>query len=155
MIHTREEVIERAIREFEQLDRLVVGFTAEDWERPAPRPESKEPWTVKDALAHITYWKANLVRTLRHERRPPEEQGLQMHVLNHLIWEQWRNQSPDAVVAWHRQVQQDVLAALAAAPDAYFSGKEHGADWPADLDGHSAYHRVKDLEAALKHGPTN
>ncbi len=155
MIHTREDVIERTIREFEQLDRLLSTFTAEDWARPAPRPESRDAWTVKDALAHITYWKANLVRAVQKQRRPPEERGLQLHDLNRLVWERWRDRSPQEVLDWHRQVQQDVLTALAAAPDAYFSGKEHGADWPADLDGHSAHHRVKDLEAAVTSGTKN
>ena len=31
MHHTREEVIERTIREFELLDHLVVGLSDEDW----------------------------------------------------------------------------------------------------------------------------
>jgi hypothetical protein len=38
---------------------------------------------------------------------------------------------------------------LKEAPEAWFSGKERGAGWPGDLDGHSAYHRVKDIEQAL------
>jgi hypothetical protein len=53
------------------------------------------------------------------------------------------------VLAWHRQVQEDVLAALQAAPDEWFSARERNSDWPYDLDGHSAYHRVKDIERAL------
>ena len=56
---------------------------------------------------------------------------------------------PVQVLAWHRQVQEDALAALREAPDEWFSGKEHRAEWPFDLDGHSAYHRVKDIERAL------
>ena len=57
---------------------------------------------------------------------------------------------PQEVLAWHRQVQQQVLEALHAAPDAWFSGKERRPEWPYDLDGHSADHRVKDIERALK-----
>jgi hypothetical protein len=52
-------------------------------------------------------------------------------------------------VAWHREVQADVLAALREAPDAWFSARERGAPWPVDLDGHSAYHRVRDIERTL------
>ncbi len=152
MLHTREEVIDRVMREFELLDRLLTGFTAEDWDRPVPRPESRDPWTVKDALAHITYWKANTVRGLRKERRPPEERGLEFHEMNRVIWEKWRDRSPQEVLDWHRQVQQELLAALNEAPDTYFSGREHGKDWPFDIDGHSAYHRMRDLEAAVKTG---
>jgi len=50
MRHTREEVIKRTIREFERLDRLVNNLTDEDWNRLPTRPETKDPWTVKDAL---------------------------------------------------------------------------------------------------------
>jgi len=53
-------------------------------------------------------------------------------------------------LAWHGQVQQDVLTALQEVPEGWFSGRERGPDWPFDLDGHSAYHRVKDIEQALE-----
>ncbi len=149
MRHNREEVVKRTIREFEHLEQLVTGLTDADWERLVQRPESKDPWTVKDALAHITYWKANAVRSLRKQRRPPEERGLELNELNHLIYTRWHDRSSQEVIAWHRQVQADVLAALQEAPDEWFSGKEHGPEWPEDLDGHSAYHRVKDIEQAL------
>ena len=72
--------------------------------------ESKDPWTIKDAAAHITHWKADVGRIARGERKPSEERG----------FEKW------------------------------FSGKERGPDWPGDLDGHSSYHRLKDIERALK-----
>jgi len=56
------------------------------------------------------------------------------------------------VLAWHQQVQEDVLAALSAAPDEWFSGRERGPEWPGDLDHHSAFHRMKDIERALAEG---
>ncbi len=150
MHHTRNSVIKRTITEFKRLDRLVAGLTDEDWEQPLLRPESKDPWTVKDALAHITFWKAEAARVARRQRRPAEERGLNLEQTNHLVYERWRDRSPEEVLAWHRQVQKDVLAALRGAPETYFSGREHGADWPGDLEGHSAFHRVKDIEQALK-----
>jgi len=153
MRHNREEVIERTIREFELLDHLVASLTNEDWERLLPRPETKEPWTVKDALAHITHWKADVARSIRGQRIPPEERGLGESDGNHLIYMRWRHRSPREVLAWHRQVQEDVLAALREAPGEWFSGRERRAEWPFDLDGHSAYHRVKDIERALATRP--
>ena len=149
MIHSREEVIERTKLEFELLDHLVTNLTNEDWERPLIRPETKDPWTVKDALAHITHWKADVARSIRKQRRPPEERGLPWNEANHLIYLRWRDRSPQEVLAWHRQVQEDVLAALREAPEEWFSGREHNPEWPRDLDGHSSYHRVKDIERAL------
>jgi Mycothiol maleylpyruvate isomerase N-terminal domain len=149
MRHNRENVIQRTIQEFELLDRLVADLTDEEWQRLLLRPESKDPWTVKDALAHITYWKTNLARTVRKQRRPPDERGLDLNQTNHLIYLRWHDRTPQAVLAWHRQVQQDVLAALKEAPEEWFSGREHAPDWPGDLDGHSAFHRLKDIERAL------
>ncbi len=149
MRHNREEVIERTIREFELLDQLVASLTDEDWERLLPRPESKDPWTVKDALAHITHWKADVARSARRQRRPPEERGLPINEGNHLIYMRWHDRSPEEVLAWHREVQEDVLAALRTAPEEWFSGRERKPEWPYDLEGHSSNHRVRDIERAL------
>jgi len=153
MRHEREGVIERTIREFELLDDLVGSLVDDDWERLLPRPETKDPWTVKDALAHITHWKADVIRSIEGRRRPPEERGLVESELNHLIYMRWRDHSPQDVLAWHRQVQEDLMVALRAAPEKWFSEKERRSEWPYDLDGHSAYHRVKDIEGALETKP--
>jgi hypothetical protein len=149
MRHNRKEVIERTIQEFKRLDHLVADLTNREWNTLLPRPESKDPWTVKDGLAHITHWKANAARTARRQRRPADERGLDANQVNHLIYQRWHNRPPKEVLAWHRQVQKDVLAALHEAPEEYFTGREHGPDWPGDLDGHSAFHRIKDIERVL------
>lgn len=150
MRHTREEIINRTILEFQRLDRLVNNLTDGEWQKPLSRPETKDPWTVKDTLAHITHWKADMVRKIKKQPIPAEEKGLNWTDGNHLIYERWRNRSPQEVLAWHRQVQEDALAALKDTPDAWFSYRKRRPEWPFDLDGHSSYHRVKDIEEALK-----
>jgi hypothetical protein len=150
MRHTRSEVIKRTIREFELLDDLVASLANQDWGKLLPRPETKDPWTVKDALAHITHWKADVARSIRKQPRPNEERGLNINDGNHLIYLRWRDRSPREILAWHRQVQKDLLVALQEAPEEWFSGKEHRPEWPFDLDGHSTHHRVKDIEQAVK-----
>ena len=152
MRHNRKEVIKRTIKEFELLDHLVADLTNKEWNSLLPRPETKDPWTVKDALAHITHWKANVARVVRRQPRPVEERGLNINDGNRLVYLRWYKRPPKEILAWHRQVHKDVLSALREAPEEWFSGKEHGPDWPGDLDGHSAYHRVKDIEGALKKG---
>jgi hypothetical protein len=149
MRHNRDEVIKRTIQEFEFLDQMVSNLSNKDWDQLLVRPEGKDPWTVKDALAHITHWKADAARSAWGQRRPPEERGLEETEGNHLIYLRWRDRTPREVLAWHRQVQGEVLAALRVAPDKWFDGKERRAEWPYDLDGHSAYHRVKDIERVL------
>lgn len=153
MLHTREEVIQRAVREFEQLDRLVSGLSEQDWHRLVPRPEGKDPWTVKDSLAHITHWKADLIRAIRRQPVPVEERGLSYSEGNHLVYMRWNARSPEEVLAWHRQVQRELLETLAAAPEKWFSGRERQEDWPNDLDSHSSYHRIQDIEQALASRP--
>ena len=152
MRHTRAEVIQRTIREFKLLDRLVSKLTNEQWNRLLPRPETRDPWTVKDALVHITYRKSNMVRTIRKQRRPADERGLSLDDLNRAVYLRWRSRSPRQVLTWHRQVQKDLLAALKEAPPAWFSGRERGPDWPYHLEGHSSFHRVRDIEQALEKG---
>jgi hypothetical protein len=153
MRHTREEVIRRTVREFKRLDRLLDNLPNEDWNRLLARSETKDPWTVKDALAHITHWKADVARKIRKQPIPVEEKGLNMKDGNRLVYERWRDRSPREVLAWHRQVQEDVLAALRAVPEEWFSGRERRPEWPFDLDGHSTSHRVKDIERALANRP--
>ena len=150
MRHNRDEVIERTKLEFELLDGLLANLSDKEWSRSLGRPEGKDSWTVKDAVAHITHWKADVGRSIRKERRPLEERGLNTNDGNHLVYMRWRDRSPQDVLAWHRQVHQDVIKTLKAAPEEWFSGRERREEWPFDVDGHLSYHRVKDIEAALK-----
>jgi hypothetical protein len=153
MRHTRRSVIARTRREFAALDRLVARLRPADWRRRVPRPPTRDPWTVKDALAHIVYWKEHTARVIRGERRLPEMRGLDVSQINRLVYRRWRHRRPSAVVAWHRRVHVEVLRALEGTPPAWFARREHGPEWPGDFDGHSAAHRVKDIEAALASAP--
>jgi Mycothiol maleylpyruvate isomerase N-terminal domain len=148
--HTRKEVIDRTRQEFERLDRLLSRLKPADWRRHVPRPETKDPWTVKDALAHITYWKEHSARVFAGKKRPPEFKGLEVNEINALIYGRWRSRRPAEVVAWHKRIQIEVIETLETRPDEWFGGKERGANWPGDFDGHSAWHRVRDMEAAVK-----
>lgn len=152
MRHTRAEVIKRANREFRLLDKLVAGLAAADWKKTVPRPETKDPWTMKDVLAHITYWKLGVALSARGQRRPSEESRLNITDRNHLVYKRYHARAARDVLAWHRQVQADLLGALRAAPDEWFSRPSRGDNWPFDLDGHSAEHRVKDIQRALAKG---
>ena len=150
MRHTREDVIERSQREFRRLNQVVERLGAADWPRRVPRPETKDPWTIKDALAHVIYWKEHSARALRGEKRPPEMRGLEVNQINAVIYQRWRNRPPADVVDWHQQVQRDVVRTLRDRPNDWFGRKERSPDWPGDLVGHSAWHRTRDIEAALR-----
>jgi hypothetical protein len=143
-------VIARAIREFKLLDRRVAKLTPAQWKAPLVRGETKDPWTVKDALAHITHWKWRVALSARGEPTPAEERHLNITDGNRLVYKRWRNRSPHQVMAWHRLVQKDLLAALRAAPTEWFTRRGRARDWPFDVDHHSAAHRLKDIEVALQ-----
>ena len=149
MRHTKKEVIARTRREYAILDRLVSRLRSADWTRRVPRPPTRDPWTVKDALAHIVYWKEHSARVFRGERRLPEMRGLDVNAINRLIYRRWRARRPAELVAWHRRVQRDVLETLAANPPEWFSRRERSPKWPLDFDAHSADHRTSDIEAGL------
>ena len=149
MRHTRKEVIDRTRKEFNRLDRLIARLKPADWRRRVPRPETKDPWTIKDALAHILYWKEHSARVFGGEKRPPDMRGLEVNQINAVIYQRWRKRRPAEVVAWHWRVQAEVMRTLRDPPDDWFGRRERGPDWPGDFDGHSAWHRVRDLEAAL------
>jgi hypothetical protein len=134
MRHTRRSVIARTRREFAALDRLVAGLRPADWQRRVPRSPTRDPWTVKDALAHIVYWKAHTARVIRGERRLPEMRGLDVNAINRLIYRRWRRRPPRAVLAWHREVHADVLRTLARRPPGSAGGSA-GRGGPATSTG--------------------
>ncbi len=152
MKHKRASVIKRTRDEFRRLDGIVSKLSAAEWNLRVPRPETKDPWTIKDALAHITHWKADMIRAIHGESRLPGEVGPTETAENHRIYVRWHRRSAREVLAWHRQVQKDVLKAMSEAQEAWFSAKDRKADWPYDVDGHSSYHRIKDIEQALAKG---
>jgi hypothetical protein len=71
--------------------------------------------------------------------------GLGENEANHLIYMRWRERSPQKVLTWNRQLHDEVIAAIQEAPEEWFTEKERRSEWPYDLDGHSTYHRVKDI----------
>lgn len=149
MRHSRDEVIGRVIREYESLDRLLGTLSPDEWALPVRRSESRDPWTVKDALAHIVYWKSDGARVARKLPVPKEMRGLNIKAGNNLVYQAWKDGSPAEVLAWHRAIQEQLLAALRDAPEKWFSSRERKDHWPYDLAGHSSDHRTGDIEAAL------
>jgi len=147
--HTKREVLTPTRREFAILDRLVSRLKPADWKRRAPRAPTRDPWTVKDVLAHIVYWKEHSARVFRGERRLPEMRGLDVNQINRLVYRRWRRRTPRELVSWHRRVQREVLETLAGNPPAWFNRRERSPAWPLDFDGHSADHRRRDIEAVL------
>jgi hypothetical protein len=150
MRKNRDKVLKSIIHEYRLLDQLVTKLKGKEWNIKLSRPISKDPWTIKDALAHITYWKSNTVRSIWKKSIPIEERGLSSTKVNHLIYKRWHNRSPKEVLAWHHKVQKEILFTLKEAPEEFIRKREKSPYWPGDLDSHSKYHRINDIELALK-----
>lgn len=147
--HSRAEVEARAIREHRELDALARRLRPAEWDLLVPRRVASDPWTVKDAFAHVVFWKSWSARVIRGERPPEVFRGLHAHRVNRIVWADWRDASVDAVLAWHERVQRDVLAAIDGRGEAWFGSRPRSPFWPADFESHSAEHRLRDIEAAL------
>ena len=148
MLHTRESVLKRVVDEFDALEAAIAELGEHDWAHLLGKREGKDPWTVKDSLAHITYWKARSMRRFRGERRKPGEapQPRSLIGANHIVFEEWKDRPLEDVLAWHRQVQSDLVAAVLNAPESHFSKRGRSPSWPFGAIGHSTKHRMKDLE---------
>lgn len=147
--HTRKEVVDRTIKEFATLDALVRRLSPRDLATPMGfSPAARDRWTVKDALAHVTFWKADIGRKALAVRRSAEERAAMRVDPNHYIYLRWRRRSAKDVVAWHRRVHKELLAALNTAPETWFSKHKPSSGWPYDVDRHLAQHR-QDIEKAL------
>jgi hypothetical protein len=148
VFHTRESVLQRIVDEYDALEAAIANLGPTDWQFLPGRREGEDPWTVKDSLAHITHWKTNSVRRFRGERRKPGEAPPRRPVneTNHLVFEEWKDRSVEDVLAWHRAVQAELVAAVQDAPESHFSKRERPRVWPRGATGHSTEHRVKDVE---------
>jgi hypothetical protein len=149
--HTKAETIARVRKEFEALERVLRRLSAADLARPVPGFGARarirrEVWTGKDALAHIVEWKRQVLRSLRREGADPELRGLDIAKQNRILYERWHRRPVRDVIAFHRSVHRDVMAALRKLPDRYFA-TPRSAQWPNDLTGHSAGHRIRHLES--------
>src|SRR2546421_9738163 len=117
MRHTRKEVLERTRKESAKLDQVVRSLRPADWLRKVPRPEGKDPWTVKDSLAHIVHWKEHSAGVFRGEKRPPELRGLEVNQINAIVYRRWHRRRRADIIAWHREVQADVIRTLVNLPE--------------------------------------
>jgi hypothetical protein len=141
----------RVAAEYRALDRVVRRLGGRLRE-PVPgfgaRARIKrERWTGKDALAHIVAWKHHQLRTLAHQPHDMTIRGKPTDVQNRVLYTRWHRRSVRDVVAYHRRIHREVMAALRARPASYFTDTPRSPMWPNDLIGHSAQHRTRHLES--------
>ena len=151
MRHTRRGTLRRVEAEYRALDR-VVRRLGERLREPVPGFGARarirrERWTGKDALAHIVAWKHHQLRTLARQRHDMTIRGRPIAVQNRVLYTRWHRRSVRDVIAYHRRIHREVMAALRARPTSYFTDPPRSPMWPNDLIGHSAEHRERHLES--------
>ena len=177
---SREAVIAATVKAFERLDTVVGDVPLKALQTRMPfAPDAIDPWQVKDAVAHVTHYKARAVHRLVGRRDAPlsaDEQRFdeywgrqewadlegadhvlprmdaftrRRHGLNHLVYERWRDSSPREVLAWHRFVHEHVIAVLGEGPESWFGPTGR---LPRVAIGTLAHHldtHVRDIRRAL------
>lgn len=151
--HTKRATIARVDREYRALDDVVrrLGLRLNEAipEFGAKARIKRERWTGQDALAHIVAWKHHQLRTLRQEPHDLTLRGKPIALQNRMLYTRWHRRTVSEVVAYHRAVHRDVMAALRARPEASFRDPPRSPLWPNDLTGHAATHRERHLETML------
>ena len=150
--HTKRDTLARVVAEYRALDRAVRRLGERGLREPVPGFGARarirrERWLAKDALAHIVEWKRQALRGLRHEPSDPTLRGLPIDRKNRLLYERWHRRSVAAVVAYHREVHREVVAALRSRREEFFREPPRSPSWPNDLIGHPRGHRERHLEA--------
>ena len=139
---TREDVIAQTVDAYERLDRVLDTVPKRDLAKPMLfSADSIDPWRVKDAVAHVTHYKARVVHRLTKDwpddywaseawdelessdrtLATMDARTRRRHGRNHLVYVRWRDASIDEVLAWHRRVHKHVVSTLAKGPETWFS----------------------------------
>lgn len=151
VMHNKRETMARVEKEYRALDAVVRRLRSRGLDEPVPGFGARarirrEKWTRKDALAHIVEWRRNALRALRTESSDPELRGLKIDQRNRKLYQRWHSRPARDIVAYHRKIHRETMAAMRRLPAQYFQ-KRLSSIWPNDLVGHSAEHRRRHLEA--------
>jgi|SRR5579885_905045 len=129
----RDDLLRRAREAHTQLEALLATFSAEEQTRSGVT----EGWSVKDHLAHLTWWEQRVIRMLGGAPDPidaiPGENKSEDDI-NAYVFAQNHARSLADVRAAFDASYQEMLQLIATAPDDVFT-KYH--DW---ISGNSDYH---------------
>jgi len=129
---TKQQMLDLIRREHERLDETLGRLTPEEMTKPGL---AGGPWSVKDTLAHITYWEKHPVRELEAAKRgehlpdsawplegdlPPDSDVEWFEIENQRVFEHYRNAPLTDVLADYRRSYTDMLDMLGSLDDADF-----------------------------------
>jgi hypothetical protein len=153
--HPTVVVIER---EYERLNDVLKGLSAETMERPAFDPEfGSASWTVKDLLVHMAAWKRNAIRVLEMVKSDPSSVpsagtpdvilDIDVDEFNRETYERWKGRSLDEALAEHRAAHQDLMSGLDSLPSEQIPQPTSRNIWPYPAIWHVKMHRMDIVDA--------
>lgn len=117
----KEEVLDSVRREHEALAHTLARLNAAQMTTPGLYADENPDWTVKDSLAHITWWEQSVFGWLGHEfavpRSPIPEGANGDDEINRYIFEGNRERSLDDVLNSFNHSYNELVSALQAASE--------------------------------------
>lgn len=130
---TKAELLEQVRAMYAALDEAITPIL------PAHMcvPGVNGAWSVKDEVAHLTFWHRNLLARLDGvaTSQPPSDTAIDDDTWNRRAFDANRHRAPDDIMADLWRAQQAVLDALDALPEATFTTGAHGGSLLRVADG--------------------
>ncbi len=117
----KAELLDNLRAAHEPLEQTLAAMTATQLTTPGVYADDNGEWTVKDILAHITWWEQSVFGWLdlprAVERSPLPEGELSEEQTNNAIFEGNRNRPLDAVMNSFQHSYQQLVSAVEAASE--------------------------------------
>jgi len=118
---TRAELLQRDAAEFDELERLLAQLTPAQMTAPA----MNLGWSVKDNLAHLTYWQRHLITMVEQDGHRLIPEGEEHDVSNARIYVENKDRSLADIQADLRQTHDHYRRLVALLPDVAFTNPRY------------------------------
>jgi len=122
---TKAELIEQVRAMYAALDEAIAPILPAQMDVPG----INGAWSVKDTVAHLTFWHRNLLARFQSigANQPPSDTAIDDDTWNRRCFDANRHRAPDDVMADLWRTQQAILDAMDALPEAiFFATGEYG-----------------------------
>lgn len=148
----KQELLRLIHTEHDALDDLIVSLRVEQLIAPA----LPGGWSLKDVLAHITWWEQQMLLKLRgvhmELRREDEDWAATIDRVNADVFEEFQGRPVTDVLTAYGRSYAEVLAAVEALDEANLAEQDLWNHIAVDTHAHYAEH-AQDLRAALTAPP--
>lgn len=142
---TKAELVERVRAMYAALDEATAPILPAQMDVPGVNGA----WSVKDEIAHLTFWHRNLLARLHGAAtsQPPSDTAIDDDTWNRRAFDANRRRVPDDVLADLWRTQQAVLDAIEVLPETiFFAAGAHGGALLESADGAILGHYPEHIE---------